>query len=88
MWPADKSSYYPGGVVGLVDATDSKVTPLKFPNAEIVTELYDLIETWEDVSNTLAPASPQEDVDQVEILAPLVGRDILAIGKNYQAHAK
>jgi 2-keto-4-pentenoate hydratase/2-oxohepta-3-ene-1,7-dioic acid hydratase in catechol pathway len=53
-----------------------------------VTELYDLIETWEDVSNTLAPASPQEDVDQVEILAPLVGRDILAIGKNYQAHAK
>ena len=40
------------------------------------------------MAQSLAPAGPAEEIRSVQILAPLTGRDVLAIGKNYKAHAK
>lgn len=84
----DTSSRYPRGIVGLVDNAGSSVTPLQFPSAAPISELYDLIENWDEASNALQPAGPAEQMSQVKIQAPFRGRDILAIGKNYKAHAK
>lgn len=74
-------------IIGLLDAGCETVTPLLFPNRRPVASLHDLIEQWEQVSDKLLPGSPSEKVSDVEILAPLRGRDVLCVGKNYQAHA-
>lgn len=84
----DKNDKHPSGIVGLVDANGSSVTPLSFPSGVPVAELYDLIEHWDDVKDELGTAGDAETIESVQIQAPLTGRDILAIGKNYKAHAK
>jgi 2-keto-4-pentenoate hydratase/2-oxohepta-3-ene-1,7-dioic acid hydratase in catechol pathway len=47
-----------------------------------------LIEDWETVGERLLPARPEEEVASVEVLAPLRGRDVLCVGKNYKEHAE
>lgn len=74
-------------MIGLVDANEQTVTPLLFPNYRPVTSLHELIEEWDNVSEKLLPGSPSENMSDVEILAPLRGRDVLCVGKNYKEHA-
>jgi 2-keto-4-pentenoate hydratase/2-oxohepta-3-ene-1,7-dioic acid hydratase in catechol pathway len=69
----DRSPSFPQGVVGLLDA---------------VSTLQLLIEDWETVGERLLPARPEEEVASVEVLAPLRGRDVLCVGKNYKEHAE
>jgi 2-keto-4-pentenoate hydratase/2-oxohepta-3-ene-1,7-dioic acid hydratase in catechol pathway len=75
-------------VVGLLDASERKVTPLLFPNGRPVSTLQLLIEDWDTVGERLLPARPEEEVASVEVLAPLRGRDVLCVGKNYKEHAE
>jgi 2-keto-4-pentenoate hydratase/2-oxohepta-3-ene-1,7-dioic acid hydratase in catechol pathway len=84
----DRSPSFPQGVVGLLDASERKVTPLLFPNGRPVSTLQLLIEDWETVGERLLPARPEEEVASVEVLAPLRGRDVLCVGKNYKEHAE
>jgi 2-keto-4-pentenoate hydratase/2-oxohepta-3-ene-1,7-dioic acid hydratase in catechol pathway len=53
-----------------------------------VTELYDVIEDWDVLSTRLTRGTPEEDIAAVEILPPLVSRDVIGIAKNYLDHAK
>jgi 2-keto-4-pentenoate hydratase/2-oxohepta-3-ene-1,7-dioic acid hydratase in catechol pathway len=52
--------------------------------------LYDLIESWDSRACHLVtiPGVPEEHIDDVEVQAPLTGRDVLAVGKNFKEHAK
>lgn len=50
--------------------------------------LYDIIEDWDLIASGLSRGTPVERLDDVEILAPLVGRDVIAIAKNYRDHVK
>lgn len=84
---AYRSKAFAHDAIGLVDANEHTVTPLLFPNGRPVTSLHRLIEAWDEVSDRLAPGYPEEPLADVEVLAPLRGRDILCVGKNYKAHA-
>lgn len=84
---SDKSKRLPYATVGLLDADEKKVTPLLFPNRRPVETLQRLIEVWDEVAERLIPGYPEEAIEDVEILAPFRGRDILCVGKNYKAHA-
>lgn len=53
-----------------------------------IATLYDIIENWPNIQNQWIRAPYTEDYASVELLAPLTGRDILAVGKNYAEHAK
>lgn len=64
------------------------VTPLLFPSGKPVRDLHELIGDWDAVNASLLPGTPVEQVSAVETLAPLIGRDVLCVGKNYKAHAK
>lgn len=64
------------------------MTPINFPTGRPVIQLRELIEDWDAVSSSLLPGAPEEQVSEVTILAPLPGRDVLCVGKNYVAHAK
>jgi len=83
----DRSETQLQPIIGLLDAEGKQVTPLLFPNRRPVKSLHDLIEQWEAVSASLLAGRPTERVQDVEILAPLRGRDVLCVGKNYIAHA-
>ncbi|KAM0747624.1 putative hydrolase [Meredithblackwellia eburnea MCA 4105] len=74
--------------IGLVSADSKTVTPLLFPSGQPIKTLQELIANWDLVSTNLLPGSPVEEVENVKILAPLTGRDVLAVGKNYVAHAR
>jgi 2-keto-4-pentenoate hydratase/2-oxohepta-3-ene-1,7-dioic acid hydratase in catechol pathway len=54
----------------------------------MITNLYDLIEHWDTVKERIREGEPRESISDVEIRAPLVGRDILAVAKNYRDHVK
>lgn len=84
----DRSGYFPAGTVGLVDETGTAVTPLTSRTGVPILELYDLIEDWDSFSKALVRGAPTELIESIQIMAPLRGRDILAVGKNYKAHAK
>lgn len=73
--------------VGHLDPGTGTVTPVAFQSGTAVEDLYQLIEVGE---TNIIPSSDETFVldDGVEILAPLRGRDVLAIGKNYSEHAK
>lgn len=83
-----KSTYHPNGAVGLVSGNGETIRPVLFPNSALVASLHHLIAQWDTVKDRLIPGQPEEKVDDVEILAPLRGRDILCVGKNYKEHAE
>ncbi|GAA5838815.1 hypothetical protein JCM11251_006748 [Rhodosporidiobolus azoricus] len=85
---AYKSSAQAGKRIGLVNATADQVTPLNYPSGRPVTDLHELIRDWDQVSDNLLPGSPVEAIGSVEVLAPLTGRDVLCVGKNYKDHAR
>lgn len=73
--------------VGHLDQENRIITPIAFESGTAVEDLYQLIEAG--VSNVIAGGGdPFVLSDDLEILAPLCGRDVLAIGKNYSEHAK
>lgn len=73
--------------VGHLDSDTGIVTPIAFQSGTAVEDLYQLIEVGE--ANVIPSGDDTFALnDGVEILAPLRGRDVLAIGKNYSEHAK
>ncbi|KAF9521188.1 hypothetical protein BS47DRAFT_1335302 [Hydnum rufescens UP504] len=80
-----RSKYFPKGTLGL--AIGNTVAPCTVLG-RYVTDLYDVIENWDAVSRSLTGGTPQEDIAAVEILAPLRGRDVIGIAKNYLDHVK
>ena len=70
--------------VGL--CADGKTVAPVFPP---FSSLFDLIEQWSSVEKRLTVTEQlREDISAVQQLAPLRGRDLLAVGKNYAEHAK
>lgn len=72
--------------VGHLDADSQTITPLAFESGTPVEDLYQVIEAGEETLITSGESLPL--CDNLTILAPLRGRDVLAIGKNYSEHAK
>lgn len=71
--------------IGHYDASKKTIQPLVFISGTRVKDLYQVIEAGED--NIIASGSPVS-LSSTKILAPITGRDILCVGKNYAAHAK
>jgi hypothetical protein len=86
----DKSKLFPNGVVGIADGAGKSLCAIAGPSGAPITSLYDLIESWDTISTQLLPVGgvSEEDIDSVQVLPPLPGRDVLAVGKNYKDHAK
>lgn len=83
-----RSRLHPQGIVGLVDSTEQFVAPLSFPDNTLVRTMQQLIEEWDATHRHLLHGAPMESLDIVEILAPLRGRDVICVGKNYREHAE
>lgn len=72
--------------IGHLDTEKGTITPVAFESGTAVENLYQLIEVGED--NVIAGGEPFPLNDSVNVLAPISGRDVLAVGKNYSEHAK
>lgn len=74
--------------VGHLDHGSRTITPISFESGTPVENLLQVIEAGED--HVIAGGAPFAFSDEslLGILAPLRGRDVLAIGKNYSEHAK
>lgn len=72
--------------VGHLDANGRTITPLALASGTPVEDLYQVIEAGEETLIASGESLPL--CDNLTILAPLRGRDVLAIGKNYSEHAK
>lgn len=81
----DRSKAFPAGIIGSLSSSNT-LTPLRFPNNQPIRDLHTLIENWEEAKDLLKPSTPVETLDEVEILAPLRGRDVLCVGYNYKKH--
>ena len=75
--------------VGLVSEGDI-VTPVLYAQGQPVRNIHNLIRSWEELGAQLSHG-PRGDstlkLSDVKLLAPLRGRDILCVGKNYKEHA-
>ncbi|KAF1917688.1 hypothetical protein BDU57DRAFT_537331 [Ampelomyces quisqualis] len=71
--------------IGHYDLVVQTVEPLSFVSGVPVSNLYQVIELGED--NIISGGVPYP-IDNVKILPPLPGRDVLCVGKNYAEHAK
>lgn len=82
---------YPGAhaVVGLVSEDEASVSAILNPATGVAySELFDIIEDhpYLPVEYSFPQVSgSKRDLSQVEVLAPLPGRDIICIGKNCQS---
>jgi 2-keto-4-pentenoate hydratase/2-oxohepta-3-ene-1,7-dioic acid hydratase in catechol pathway/pimeloyl-ACP methyl ester carboxylesterase len=91
-------------VIGTVDADERFVTPLVHPiTGQAITDFLDVVECWPQYRDKRAvlPAlngsangskhthhPTTYAINDVAFAAPLQGRDVLAVGKNYIEHAK
>jgi len=71
--------------VGHLDLQSSIIQPLSFESGAPISDLYQVIEIGE---SKIKPNGQPIPLSSVELLAPITGRDILAVGKNYAEHAK
>lgn len=71
--------------IGSLDLESSKIQPLAFASGGPISNLYEVIEIGESNIQSSGDIIP---LSSVELLAPIYGRDILAVGKNYSEHAK
>lgn len=83
-----RSPRFPAGRVGLVSADGTRVVPIDFPSGRPVVDLKVLIRDWDTVASSLLPSHAVESISAVEIFAPVTGRDIICVGKNYLEHAR
>lgn len=72
--------------IGHVDFTAWTITPLAFRSGTPLTDLYQVITAGEN--NIASYATEPLSLSAVKLLAPISGRDILAVGKNYAEHAR
>ncbi|OBT70787.1 hypothetical protein VF21_10087 [Pseudogymnoascus sp. 05NY08] len=71
--------------IGSLDFEKSLIQPLAFASGAPLSNLYQVIEIGDSQIIALGDIIPLSSVD---LLAPINGRDILAVGKNYHEHAK
>ena len=71
--------------IGHLDLQKSTIQPLSFASGTPISNLYQVIEIGE---SQIKPSGEAVALSSVELLAPISGRDILAVGKNYAEHAK
>lgn len=72
--------------IGHLDQEKGTITPLAFESGTAVENLYQVLEVGED--SLIAGGEPFPLSQDVNVLAPFAGRDVLAVGKNYSEHAK
>ncbi len=70
--------------MGHLDTEKGTITPLAFESGTPIENLYQIIEVGED--HVIANGEPFQLTDSLNVLAPISGRDVIAIGKNYSAH--
>jgi 2-keto-4-pentenoate hydratase/2-oxohepta-3-ene-1,7-dioic acid hydratase in catechol pathway len=71
--------------IGHLDLETSLIQPLSFKSGTPISNLYEVIEIGDA---NIKPSGEKLEVSSVTLLAPISGRDILAVGKNYSEHAK
>jgi hypothetical protein len=64
--------------VGHLDQENGTITPLAYSSGTAIENLYQVIEVGED--NIIAGGQPFPLDDSVNVLAPISGRDVLAVG--------
>ncbi|RHZ52486.1 hypothetical protein CDV55_103912 [Aspergillus turcosus] len=72
--------------IGHLDLDESTITPLSFKSGTPLTDLYQVIAAGE--ANISSFNSKTLSLSSVKLLAPISGRDVLAVGKNYVEHAR
>jgi hypothetical protein len=70
--------------IGHLDLEKSMIQPLSFASGTPISDLYQVIEIGE---LHIKPFREPIALSAVELLPPISGRDILAVGKNYYEHA-
>ena len=71
--------------IGHLDLQASTIQPLSFLSGAPLSDLYEVIEIGEAQIKPLGEPFP---LSSIQLLAPISGRDVLAVGKNYAEHAK
>ena len=71
--------------IGLLDFDNNLITSLAYRSGAQVSSLYEVIEAGE---NSFVTTDDVFHLSNVKLLAPISGRDVLAVGKNYAEHAK
>lgn len=66
--------------IGHLDLDTNEITPLSYTSGTPLTNLYEVIEIGE--GHIVAGGDPVA-LAEVKLLAPISGRDVLAVGKNY-----
>ncbi|KIW88683.1 uncharacterized protein Z519_10729 [Cladophialophora bantiana CBS 173.52] len=83
------ASYVPEGSrqprIGHLDLESNTITPLSYLSGTPIRSLYEVIEAGEGAFVQAGEPFPRS---KARLLPPIYGRDILAVGKNYAAHAK
>ena len=82
---AYKTSLSPSPRIGHLDVENETVTPLSYVSGTPLSSLYEVIEASES-NITVSDADPVP-LSSLILLPPISGRDVLAVGKNYLAHA-
>lgn len=72
--------------IGHLDLGKKAIYPVSFISGTPIENLYQVIEAGP--SNIAASLDAEIPVNSVKLLAPISGRDVLAVGKNYMEHAK
>jgi len=71
--------------IGHYDEASGTIQPLAHRSGTWLTNMYEVIEVGEE--GIIASGEPIER-SSTKVLAPINGRDILCVGKNYAEHAK
>lgn len=78
----------PGGTsprIGHLDLDRKEIAVLSYSSGTPLSSLYEVIEAGQD---GIAETGDVLPLSSVKLLAPISGRDVLAVGKNYAEHAK
>lgn len=70
--------------VGHLDLESSIIWPLSYVSGTPLSNLYEVIEIGE---SQIKPSGGVVHLSSVQLLPPIGGRDVLAVGKNYFEHA-
>lgn len=70
--------------IGHLNRNNATIQPLAFASGTPLENLYQVIEAGQE---NIKPAGHPVSLSSVQILPPINGRDILAVGKNYAEHA-
>jgi 2-keto-4-pentenoate hydratase/2-oxohepta-3-ene-1,7-dioic acid hydratase in catechol pathway len=71
--------------IGSLDLDKLIIQPLAFASGTLIQDLYQVIEIGEA---NVKPSGEPIPLSLVELLPPIGGRDVLAVGKNYLDHAR